>query len=248
MRRRIKKLARPARRSASSSASLSRAEITFFDEPYLGLDAVARQIFYDRLLEDYAEHPRTIILSSHLIDEVANLLERVIVVDGGRIVMDEETDAVRGRAAVLTGDARSRRRSRSAARSSIENLGTAAARCPRTSPQTTARRSHGRARDRPGLSAAADRPHHPARVRGRPRRRSTPMNRRDRHPHAVRNKYTFVWLPLIILGASFLMSLGIFAIIPYDGVKTAAAARRRSGTSSRSASCRSVTHFRSRRR
>lgn len=33
------------------------------------------------------------------------------------------------------------------------------------------------------------------------------------------NKYTFVWLPLIILGASFLMSLGIFAIIPYDGVK-----------------------------
>lgn len=83
----------------------SRAEITFFDEPYLGLDAVARQIFYDRLLEDYAEHPRTIILSSHLIDEVANLLERVIVVDGGRIIMDEDTDAVRGRAATLVGDA-----------------------------------------------------------------------------------------------------------------------------------------------
>ena len=37
----------------------SRAEITLFDEPYLGLDAVARQIFYDRLLADYAEHPRT---------------------------------------------------------------------------------------------------------------------------------------------------------------------------------------------
>lgn len=36
---------------------------------------MARQIFYDRLVEDYSRHPRTIILSSHLIDEVANLLE-----------------------------------------------------------------------------------------------------------------------------------------------------------------------------
>ncbi|GAA1998319.1 ABC transporter ATP-binding protein [Microbacterium ulmi] len=82
----------------------SRAEITFFDEPYLGLDAVARQIFYDRLLEDYAEHPRTVILSSHLIDEVANLLERVLVIDRGRIILDEETDAVRDRAASIVGD------------------------------------------------------------------------------------------------------------------------------------------------
>ena len=83
----------------------SRAEITFFDEPYLGLDAVARQIFYDRLLEDYTEHPRTVILSSHLIDEVSNLIERVLVIDHGRIVMDEATDAVRDRAANIVGDA-----------------------------------------------------------------------------------------------------------------------------------------------
>ena len=83
----------------------SRAELTFFDEPYLGLDAVARQIFYDRLLADYVEHPRTIVLSSHLIDEVADLIERVIVIDRGRILLDEETDAVRGRAATIVGDA-----------------------------------------------------------------------------------------------------------------------------------------------
>ena len=57
----------------------SRAPLTLFDEPYLGLDAVARQIFYDRLLADYAEHPRTVMLSTHLIDEVANLLEHVLV-------------------------------------------------------------------------------------------------------------------------------------------------------------------------
>ena len=50
-------------------------------------------------------HPRTIILSSHLIDEVANLIERVIVIDDGRILLDEETDEVRGRAANIVGDA-----------------------------------------------------------------------------------------------------------------------------------------------
>ncbi|NLI84704.1 MAG: ABC transporter ATP-binding protein [Propionibacterium sp.] len=102
---RIKKLSRGQLSAVGVILGLaSRAEITFFDEPYLGLDAVARQIFYDRLLEDYVEHPRTIILSSHLIDEVSNLLEHVIVIDKGRIVMDGETDAVRDRAATIVGD------------------------------------------------------------------------------------------------------------------------------------------------
>ena len=102
---RIKKLSRGQLSAVGVIIGLaSRAEITFFDEPYLGLDAVARQLFYDRLLEDYAEHPRTVILSSHLIDEVSNLIERVVVIDGGRIVLDDETDAVRSRAATIVGD------------------------------------------------------------------------------------------------------------------------------------------------
>ncbi|GAA1857014.1 ABC transporter ATP-binding protein [Microbacterium koreense] len=101
----IKKLSRGQLSAVGVIIGLAaRAEITFFDEPYLGLDAVARQIFYDRLIEDYAKHPRTVILSSHLIDEVSNLLERVIVIDEGRILMDEETDAVRDRAATIVGD------------------------------------------------------------------------------------------------------------------------------------------------
>jgi ABC-2 type transport system ATP-binding protein len=105
MKRRIKKLSRGQLSAVGVIIGLaSRAEITFFDEPYLGLDAVARQIFYDRLLEDYSEHPRTVILSSHLIDEVSNLIERVLVIDRGRIVMDESTDAVRDRAANIVGD------------------------------------------------------------------------------------------------------------------------------------------------
>ena len=106
MKQTIKKLSRGQLSAVGVIIGIaSRAELTFFDEPYLGLDAVARQIFYDRLLEDYSEHPRTIILSSHLIDEVANLIERVIVIDGGTILLDEETDAVRDRAVTVVGDA-----------------------------------------------------------------------------------------------------------------------------------------------
>ena len=81
----------------------SRAPITFFDEPYLGLDAVARQLFYDRLLEDYAEHPRTVILSTHLIDEVSNLLEHVLVIDEGKLLIDEDAESLRGSATTVVG-------------------------------------------------------------------------------------------------------------------------------------------------
>lgn len=106
MKQTIKKLSRGQLSAVGVIIGLaSRAEITFFDEPYLGLDAVARQIFYDRLVEDYAEHPRTIILSSHLIDEVSNLIEKVIVIDNGQILLHEDTDAVRDRAATIVGDA-----------------------------------------------------------------------------------------------------------------------------------------------
>lgn len=102
--RRIKKLSRGQLSAIGVIVGLaSRAPLTFFDEPYLGLDAVARQLFYDRLLEDFAEHPRTVVLSTHLIDEVANLLERVIVIDQGRILMDEDAETLRTSATTVVG-------------------------------------------------------------------------------------------------------------------------------------------------
>lgn len=104
--RRIKKLSRGQLSAVGVIVGLaSRAPLTFFDEPYLGLDAVARQIFYDRLLADYAEHPRTVVLSTHLIDEVANMLEHVIVIDEGRIILDEEAEELRGSATSVVGTA-----------------------------------------------------------------------------------------------------------------------------------------------
>jgi len=81
----------------------SRAPVTLFDEPYLGLDAVARQLFYDHLLADYAEHPRTVVLSTHLIDEVADMIEHVVVIDRGRIVMNDSADNLRSQAVTVSG-------------------------------------------------------------------------------------------------------------------------------------------------
>jgi len=102
--RRIKKMSRGQVSAIGVIVGLaSRAPLTFFDEPYLGLDAVARQTFYDRLLADYAEHPRTVVLSTHLIDEVSNLLEHVLVIDEGRIIINEDAESLRGSATNLVG-------------------------------------------------------------------------------------------------------------------------------------------------
>ncbi|QHC67366.1 ATP-binding cassette domain-containing protein [Rathayibacter sp. VKM Ac-2759] len=102
--RRVKKLSRGQLSAIGVIVGLaSRAPLTFFDEPYLGLDAVARQLFYDRLLADFAEHPRTVILSTHLIDEVSDLLEHVLVIDDGRLLIDSDTEELRGSAATVAG-------------------------------------------------------------------------------------------------------------------------------------------------
>ncbi|MFN8080628.1 MAG: ABC transporter ATP-binding protein [Kineosporiaceae bacterium] len=103
-RRLVKKLSRGMRSALGVVIGLaSRAELTLFDEPYLGLDAVARQIFYDRLLADYAEHPRTIVISTHLIDEVADLLEHIVVLDHGSVLLDADADDLRSSGFVVQG-------------------------------------------------------------------------------------------------------------------------------------------------
>ena len=102
----IKKMSRGQKSAVGVIIGLaSRAPLTVFDEPYMGLDAVARQLFYDRLLQDYSENPRTIVLSSHLIDEIAHLLEHVVVIDQGKIMVDESAEDLHGRAVTLVGRA-----------------------------------------------------------------------------------------------------------------------------------------------
>lgn len=102
--RRVRALSRGMRTTLGNVLGLAaRAPVTLFDEPYAGLDAASRQLFYDRLLADYAEHPRTVLLSTHLIDETAGLLERVLVMERGRIVLDAPTDELRGSAVTVSG-------------------------------------------------------------------------------------------------------------------------------------------------
>ncbi|MGG0655512.1 ABC transporter ATP-binding protein [Rummeliibacillus pycnus] len=73
----------------------SRSEITIFDEPYIGMDANARQKFYQFLLNDYMEVPRTIIFSTHLIDEVSSLFQKVYVINKGKLLLEIPTDELK---------------------------------------------------------------------------------------------------------------------------------------------------------
>ncbi|WP_454050225.1 ATP-binding cassette domain-containing protein [Cellulomonas sp. Marseille-Q8402] len=84
----------------------SRADLTILDEVHLGLDAPSRYAFYDALLEDYVEHPRTIVLSSHLIGEIERLVEHVVVLEHGRVLLAQDADALRVTGVSVTGPAR----------------------------------------------------------------------------------------------------------------------------------------------
>jgi ABC-2 type transport system ATP-binding protein len=104
--RRVMGLSRGMRSAVGIVIGLAaRAEVTLFDEPYAGLDPVSRQLFYDRLLAELAGHPRTVLLSTHLIDEAAGLLERVLVIGRGQIVLDAAANQVRGAATSVSGPA-----------------------------------------------------------------------------------------------------------------------------------------------
>lgn len=81
----------------------SRAPVTVFDEVHLGMDAPARQRFYDELLADFIENPRTFIVSSHLISEIESLLETVTVLSRGRLLLHEEAEDIRTQGLTLTG-------------------------------------------------------------------------------------------------------------------------------------------------
>lgn len=60
-----------------------------FDEPVLGLDANHRELFYELLLRDYENNERTIIIATHLIEEVANIIEEVVLIDKGRVLLQD---------------------------------------------------------------------------------------------------------------------------------------------------------------
>ena len=83
----------------------SRSKLTIFDEPSLGLDAAFRYKFYNLLLEDVEKNPRTVIISTHLIDEVTNLFEEVIILKDQNVFIKDEVTNLMEKAYFLNGKA-----------------------------------------------------------------------------------------------------------------------------------------------
>lgn len=105
-RKRPDKLSRGQRSALGVVIGLaSRAPVTLFDEVHLGMDAPSRYKFYDLLLADYVEHPRTVVLSSHLISEIEQLFAAVTILDRGQVLLSEDAEDLRTQGGSLTGPA-----------------------------------------------------------------------------------------------------------------------------------------------
>jgi ABC-2 type transport system ATP-binding protein len=77
------------------------ARLLVLDEPTLGLDILARRSFYDALVNDYMDATRTILITTHQVEEVENLLTDVLFIDKGRIVLDSSLDDIAVRYAAV---------------------------------------------------------------------------------------------------------------------------------------------------
>jgi ABC-2 type transport system ATP-binding protein len=73
------------------------ARLLVLDEPTLGLDLIYRKQFYDTLLNDYLDRGRTIIVSTHQVEEIQHILTDVAFIDRGRIVLDTSMEAFEAR-------------------------------------------------------------------------------------------------------------------------------------------------------
>jgi ABC-2 type transport system ATP-binding protein len=78
------------------------ARLLVLDEPTLGLDLIYRRQFYDTLLSDYFDKDRTILLTTHQVEEVENLLTDVLFIDHGKVVLDAAIDDLPARFQQLT--------------------------------------------------------------------------------------------------------------------------------------------------
>lgn len=81
----------------------SKAPITIFDEPYIGLDAAARKKFYEILIVEYEAEPRMVIFSTHLIDEASQLFEEVLIFQDGALRLQEKAEHLREQTYAVSG-------------------------------------------------------------------------------------------------------------------------------------------------
>jgi ABC-2 type transport system ATP-binding protein len=86
------------------TALASGTDIIMFDEPVLGLDANNRDMFYKELLASYNRRPKTIIISTHLIEEVDEILEEVIIIKEGRVILTDSLEGLLSSAYTISGE------------------------------------------------------------------------------------------------------------------------------------------------
>ena len=86
-------------------ALASKAPFTFLDEPVAGLDVVAREQFYRILIDEFTETGRTFVISTHIIEEAADVFEEVIMVDKGKIILKENAQELMERSVHVSGHA-----------------------------------------------------------------------------------------------------------------------------------------------
>lgn len=77
------------------------------DEPVLGLDAGHRELFYKVLLETYGLRPCCIILSTHLIEEAAGVIEDIVIINQGKIIKNESCESLLSKGYTISGKASS---------------------------------------------------------------------------------------------------------------------------------------------
>ncbi len=82
------------------------AQYLLLDEPTLGLDAHHRNLVYQAIMDDYLENHRTVVIATHLIDEIANLMEHVLMIDRGKLILDGETEDILANAHLVVGPAK----------------------------------------------------------------------------------------------------------------------------------------------
>lgn len=82
----------------------TKSALTIFDEPTTGMDYSVRQDFYRALLKDYLNHPRTIILSSHLLNEIEDILEEIVLIKNGELCLRDSVENLKEYAIGLTGN------------------------------------------------------------------------------------------------------------------------------------------------
>lgn len=81
----------------------SNKEVVLLDEPVLGFDAIMRVEFYDMLAESFRKHPRIIIVSTHIIEEIAKTIQKLIIIDKGSIRFFDTLQSVETKAFSISG-------------------------------------------------------------------------------------------------------------------------------------------------